>query len=131
MVDAQSANRLRFLIGALVLWAAAIFGRLVYLQIGQHDVLSREGLRQQSRLRKVKPERGALKDREGKALAMSLPVESVCLNPRRVPDFDVAAGILSGVLGIDRKTLLKNLQEEGDDGSGFLWVKRRVTHEEA
>ncbi|MEO8027993.1 MAG: penicillin-binding protein, partial [Bryobacteraceae bacterium] len=24
-----------------------------------------------------------------------------------------------------------NLQEEGDDGSGFLWVKRRVTHEEA
>ncbi len=131
MIDAQSTNRLRFLIGALLIWSLAIFSRLAYLQIVQHDVLKQAGMRQQSRLRKVKPERGAVKDREGKALAMSLPVESVCLNPQRVPDFDVAAGILSGVLNIKRETLLKNLQDEGEDGSGFLWVKRRVTREEA
>src|SRR6185295_3554729 len=116
MIDAQSANRLRFLIGLLLIWSVVIFGRLAYLQIAQHDTLRQAGMNQQSKVHKVKPERGAVKDRDGKALAMSLPVESVCLNPQRVPDFDVAAGILSGVLGIKRSVLLKNLQQEGEEG---------------
>ena len=60
---------------------------------------------QQQRVEEIKAPRGAILDRYGQRLAMSLPAESVCVDPLRVPDLSVAADVLSKVLNLDSRRL--------------------------
>jgi cell division protein FtsI (penicillin-binding protein 3) len=62
---------------------------------------------------------------------MSLPVESVCVDPLRVPDAVVAADILANVLNLESGDLLAKLKAAAQSRRGFLWVKRKITREEA
>jgi cell division protein FtsI (penicillin-binding protein 3) len=112
-------------------WALLIVGRLIQLQIVQHGEYRRLALQQQEKIVELQAPRGPIVDRLGQRLAMSLPVESVCVDPLRVPDRAVAADILSRILDVDANDLLHNLQGAVDNRRGFLWVKRKVTPEEA
>jgi len=112
-------------------WALLIVGRLIQLQIVQHGEYRRLALQQQEKIVELQAPRGPIVDRLGQRLAMSLPVESVCVDPLKVPDRAVAADILSRILDVDANDLLHNLQGAVDNRRGFLWVKRRVTPEEA
>jgi cell division protein FtsI (penicillin-binding protein 3) len=114
-----------------VIWALAILCRLVYLQIVCHKAYQEIADRQQQRIFKIEAARGAILDRCGRPLALSLPVDSVCINPLRVPDTSLAAEILAGVLSVDRQEFLARLDQAKADESGFLWVKRKITPEEA
>lgn len=126
-----SIRRVQFLARALFVWAALILGRLVWLQIVEHDSYTRQALRQQQKIVEVEAERGKILDREGQALAMSMPVDSVCVNPMRVPDLSVAADILSKTLHLEAAPLLQKMQAAAADERGFLWVKRRISEEES
>ena len=86
---------------------------------------------QQERVVEIPAPRGSIFDRNGQPLAMSVPVDSVSVNPRRVPDLEVAAEILSGILELDRTTLYGRLRMAADNGRGFLWVKRKITPEQS
>jgi cell division protein FtsI (penicillin-binding protein 3) len=112
-------------------WALLIAGRLVWLQVVQHGEYQKMAQQQQERVVELQAPRGPIVDRFGQRLAMSLPVESVCLDPLKVPDPTVAADILSKVLDLDANELLGNLRSAIDNHRGFLWVKRKVTSEEA
>ena len=113
-----------------LIWALAILGRLVYLQVVCHKAYQEIANHQQQRIFKLEAARGAILDRSGHPLALSLPVDSVCINPLRVPDTSVAAEILAGVLSVDRQELLARLDEAKASDAGFLWVKRKITPEE-
>ena len=113
-----------------LIWALAILGRLVYLQVVCHKAYQEIANHQQQRIFKLEAARGAILDRSGHPLALSLPVDSVCINPLRVPDMSVAAEILAGVLSVDRQELLARLDEAKASDAGFLWVKRKITPEE-
>ena len=55
--------------------------------------------RQQQELKvEIPAPRGAIFDRTGQPLAMSVPMESVFVNPLRVPDMGVASEILARIL---------------------------------
>ncbi len=112
-------------------WALLIVGRLIQLQIVQHGEYQRLAHQQQEKIVELQAPRGPIVDRLGQRLAMSLPVESVCVDPLKVPDRAVAADILSRILDVDANDLLHNLQGAVDNRRGFLWVKRKVTPEEA
>jgi cell division protein FtsI (penicillin-binding protein 3) len=128
---APAANRL-LLLGLLALiWAVLILCRLVYLQIVSHDAYSRLADQQQQRTYRIEAARGAILDRSGHPLALSVPVDSVCINPLRVPDLVLASDILARVLRVDRQELLGKLEKAKARGSGFLWVKRKITPEES
>jgi cell division protein FtsI (penicillin-binding protein 3) len=86
---------------------------------------------QQQKVEEIKAPRGAILDRYGQRLAMSLPAESVVVDPLRVPDLSVAADVLSKVLKVNAQDLLLKMREAVDDHRGFLWVKRKITREEA
>ncbi len=131
MPETQSTRRLHWLLWALLAWVAVILLRLVWLQVIQHDALLRLAEQQQQRQVEIQAVRGAIVDRAGQPLAKSLPSESLCVNPQKIPDPEVAADLLSRLLEMDRAPLLEKLQRAGRRGSGFLWVKRRVTAEEA
>jgi len=128
---ARTTNRLVGLALVALVWALAILCRLVYLQIANHKTYQEIADRQQHRTFKIEAARGAILDRCGRPLALSLPVESVCINPLRVPDPTLAAGILGGVLGVDRQDLAARVERAKASDAGFLWVKRKITPEEA
>jgi cell division protein FtsI (penicillin-binding protein 3) len=137
--DQRSRNRVRFLARLGFLWAALIAARLVQLQIVNHGKLSADAAVQQTREVEVELPRGMILDVQGMPLAMSLPVDSVAINPMRIPDVDTAVALLSGVLDLDREKLCaeilkaKGRQPAGAPSKprGFLWIARKITPEQS
>jgi len=113
------------------IWAVLIVARLIQLQVFQHPKFAEMAREQQQRVEEIKAPRGAILDRYGQRLAMSLPAESVVVDPLRVPDLTIAADVLSKVLNLDARDLLVSLKTAVDDRRGFLWVKRKITRQEA
>ncbi|MGH9673180.1 MAG: penicillin-binding protein [Bryobacteraceae bacterium] len=130
-VDAPPGTpRLRWLARLLLAWALVIAGRLVYLQAFAHDRYTRLARIQHEKLLEVKPVRGPLLDRNGNPLALSLAVDSVCVNPQRV-DAEFAALVLSRALNLDRTALQRSLEDARRRRQGFLWIKRKMPREES
>jgi cell division protein FtsI (penicillin-binding protein 3) len=130
-VELNSTTRVKWLARIFLLWALCIVGRLIQLQVFQHDTYKQLAVQQQERLVEIAAPRGALLDRTGERLAMSVPCDSVCVNPMRVPDAALAADILSQILKLDYLKLYGQIKFESDNRHGFMWIKRKVTQEEA
>src|SRR5260370_7341909 len=99
-MDTLATKRVYWLARLTFVWAAVIVARLVQLQIVKHDEFQRLALQQQEKVVEVQAPRGAILDRWNQRLAMSLPVESVCVNPLRVPDIAMSATILCKILNL-------------------------------
>ena len=130
-MDPLATKRVHVLVRVAFIWAALILARLIQLQVFQHPKFAEMAREQQQKVEEIKAPRGAILDRYGQRLAMSLPAESVVVDPLRVPDLSVAADVLSKVLSLDARDLLAKLKTAVDDSRGFLWVKRKITPQEA
>lgn len=130
-MNEQAVSRIQHLARIFFLWAIVIAGRLVQLQMFDHGEYKRLALRQQEKFVEVQAPRGEILDREGQPLAMSALVDSVCVNPMRVPDIAVAAHILASTLHLDETDLLIDMRDAADEGRGFMWVKRRISEQES
>src|ERR1700722_1057704 len=130
-MDPLATRRVHMLVRVAFIWAALILARLIQLQVIQHPKYAEMARDQQQKVEEIKAPRGAILDRYGQRLAMSLPAESVVVDPLRVPDLSVAADVLSKVLKVNAQDLLLKMREAVDDRRGFLWVKRKITREEA
>lgn len=75
--------------------------------------------------------RGPILDRNGQALAISIPSEKVIVNPLKIPDLSFAADILSRVLHLDPADLFTRLKDAKDRNRGWFVVKPKLTFEEA
>ena len=71
--------------------------------------------------------RGALFDREGNELAISVPTKSVFADPHLIARPVIAARQLAGVLHVDEAELLAKLREPGE----FVYLARQVDDEVA
>jgi len=71
-------------------------------------------------------QRGSIFDRNGKELAVSIEVGSVCSYPKMVRDKTRTAALIARALDLDRRDILKKLQSS----RSFVWIKRKVTPEE-
>ena len=80
------AGRLVALLGAMVLALAGVGTRLVVLQIGDHRAFAAQGLDQRVHLLDLPAERGAIVDRTGVPLAITLEARDVYADPRYVTD---------------------------------------------
>jgi cell division protein FtsI (penicillin-binding protein 3) len=130
-MDPLATRRVYMLVRVAFVWAALIAARLIQLQVVQHSQFAQLARDQQQKLEEIKAPRGAILDRYGQRLAMSLPAESVCVDPLRVPDAAIAADILGNVLSLDPADLLDKLKSAAQSRRGFLWVKRKITRQEA
>src|ERR1700694_3797173 len=130
-MDTPSEKRVIWLARVALIWAILILGRLFQLQILHHDDFLRQALQQQEKLVEILAPRGAILDRSGQKLALSLPADSVCINPLRIKDRSVASKILARILSLDQPALLDKMKEAAAGRRGFLWVKRRITSEES
>lgn len=127
----RAARRLTWFAALVLLWSALVLIKLFWLQVVNHKTYLRLARQQQERMVEIPAPRGSIYDRNGRPLAMSVPLDSVSVNPRRVPDLEVAAEILSGILEIDRTTLYGRLLMAADNNRGFMWVKRKIAPEQS
>jgi cell division protein FtsI/penicillin-binding protein 2 len=119
--------RLLIVAGVAMLWMTAVMGRLVYLQVFRHTEYLARAQRQQQRIIEIYPKRGAIYDRNMRALAMSVKVESAFAIPSELKDKELAAQLLSGVLGVPRDVIESRLESS----QNFVWIERKLTPEKA
>ena len=124
-------RRLTILAGIIFLWGAGIFGKLISLQVIHHAAYQKLARARQELAIEIPAPRGTIFDRNAQPLAMSVPAESVHVNPLKVPDMELASEILALVLHVDRRDLYGRLKTAYLNHRGFMWVKRQVTPEEA
>jgi cell division protein FtsI (penicillin-binding protein 3) len=119
--------RLLIIAGAAFLWMGAVGGRLTYLQLYRHSEYLSRALRQQQRSFEITPERGAIYDRNGKPLAMSIQVDSAFAVPSEIADEDLAARLLSGVVNKPQGEIEARFQSS----RSFVWIARKLPPEKA
>jgi cell division protein FtsI (penicillin-binding protein 3) len=102
-------------------------GRAFYLQVLQGDRLMRLGQRQHLKEWTVLPKRGAVFDRAGEPLALSLEAQSVYARPRRIQDIAKTGRELARILKIGAAEIKDKLSP----AKPFVWIKRQISPNEA
>jgi cell division protein FtsI (penicillin-binding protein 3) len=120
--DRLAVKHLLIVAGLALLWMTAVFGRLAYLQLFRHTEYMARAQRQQQRVIEITPKRGSIFDRNMHPLAMSIPVDSAFVVPAELADEQLAARLLSGVLGIPRDVLEARLESS----RSFVWIARKL-----
>jgi cell division protein FtsI (penicillin-binding protein 3) len=122
----SAINRLTALSVVMVVWAVAIFAKLISLQVLQHAKYAAIARSQQEHKVEIPAARGTILDRNGQALAISVPVDSVSVNPQQIANVKVATEVLGNTLALDQTELYNRLMRARDNHKGFMWVKRRI-----
>jgi cell division protein FtsI/penicillin-binding protein 2 len=115
-------ERLLLVAGIILAGIAAVLGRLGYLQLFRYSDYLARAARQQQRIIEITPKRGSIYDRNMDPLAMSIPVDSVFAVPIEVGDAQLAAQLLSRVLGTPRDLLEARL----GSAQSFVWIARKL-----
>ncbi len=122
MPQPRSHVRLLMVAGVAAFCMLSVTCRLAYLQLIRYSEYLGRAQRQQQRIVEVTPRRGAIYDRNLHPLAMSIPVDSCFAVPSEIKNTQLAARLLSSVLGIPREVLEARL----DPGRSFVWVARKL-----
>jgi cell division protein FtsI (penicillin-binding protein 3) len=110
----------------LVLFVVAA-GRAFQLQVLQGERLKRLGERQHLKEWIVLPKRGAVLDRTGEPLALSLETQSVYARPHRIHDPGSLSPALAKILNLDSAEVKQRITVD----KPFVWVKRQIGPQEA
>ena len=130
-------RRVRFVYVAMFFcfWAAAIAVRLTWLQVVQHGEWVDRARQQQQRTFEVAPHRGVLYDRNMRALAMTVLVDSIYAVPSELGDNRADdAALLAKIVhadSLDNFTTEKEIDARFNASKHFAWVARKVTSDTA
>src|SRR5438270_1288012 len=116
--------RARFVLAALLAAFAVLGARSLYLQALQTDFLQEKGDARYSRLIEVPATRGRILDRNGEALAVSTPVQSIWAIPADAQLSGTERRKLASLLGLARNELARKLSDPSRD---FVYLKRQVS----
>ena len=106
---------------------AAVIGRSFYLQVLEHDKLVKLAERQHNRTIQITPARGGIFDRTGAPMAVSLEMDSLFAEPKRISDPAAVAAALAPLVQLPQQELMKKLDSE----RGFAWLARQLSPETA
>ncbi len=120
--------RARFVLAGLVAAFLVLAGRSFYLQALQTQFLQEKGEARYSRVLEVPGTRGRILDRNGEALAISTPVQSVWAIPGDVAADAAAVRRLAAILDTDARELRRKLEDTSRD---FVYLKRQIAPETA
>ncbi len=116
--------RTALLLVGFALCAAALEGRILYLQLVDKDFLAEQANDRHLRTVQISAHRGSLTDRFGEPLAVSTPIDTVYANPQELKSSLDRLGELAKALDQDDEWLARrvtsNLERE------FVFLKRHV-----
>jgi len=121
-VESLTRTRVALFTVAVALLALAVAARLVELQLLRADEMKSQARRQHEQMVEIGGERGAVLDRAGRELAVSVATSSLFAHPPRVADPRRAARLLAGVIDVPEAKILERLRSD----SPFVWLKRRM-----
>ena len=123
--------RLGLVAGLAAAWLLLGVGRLIDLQVLEHQAWADQAESQHQRVLEITPARGTIYDAQGRELAVSVEVESAVADPSMVVDPQRAVAELDRVLGFSREeedVLLRRLSEQD---KRFAWVGRQLEPSQA
>ncbi len=103
-----------------------IVGRMFQLQVLEKEHLYKLAAQQHHAQIPFGAKRGTVYDRKGNELAVSVEVDSVCADPRRMVEAERTANEVASVLQIDREELKRRFKSRRP----FEWIQRRVSPKE-
>ena len=112
-----------FFVFAFTVFAA----RLIYLQFIKYSSFREKATGQYTFLLTLEPERGGIFDRKMRNLACNLKVDSLYAIPTHITEKSETASKLAQILNLDEEKLLERLSRQ----KAFVWIKRKVSREEA
>jgi len=127
----KARRRTKFLALVLGLWSLGIVARLFQLQVLGHARSSAKVVGQNQKTIEIVPERGAIYDRKGQILALSVPVQSIFYNPSpsESPEEQLRPVLklkpLLDLSGADIERIRAALAE----GDRFIYIKRKADPE--
>lgn len=104
-------------------WMGAVLARLTYLQLFSYQEYLTRANRQQERIIEISPVRGVIYDRNGRELAMSIPVDSCFADPDEISDPEMVARLLARVLNKPEEEIEERLKSS----RSFAWIARKIT----
>ncbi len=105
----------------------SVIVRSFYLQVLDHERLVKLAERQHQRTIQITPARGGIFDRTGAPLAVSLDMDSLFAEPKRISKPGEVAAALAPLLQQPQQELMKKL----DSDRSFAWIARQLTPETA
>nr|HPQ40287.1 penicillin-binding transpeptidase domain-containing protein [bacterium] len=121
-------DRYKILVIAGVGVISLLFGRIVHLQVFKGNAFARQAFHSHFRRVMVQPRRGAIWDRAGRLLAVTLTADSLCADPVQIVDPDDLADRLAKIIPVSRKVLTDRLARTD---RRFMWLHRGLLPEQS
>jgi cell division protein FtsI (penicillin-binding protein 3) len=120
--------KVRILVIACLLFLgfAFIVGRMFQLQVLKKEQLYKLAAQQHHIQIPLVPKRGVIYDRKGNELAVSIEVDSLYADSKKVGDVERTARSLATVLQIDREEVRQKLRSR----KSFEWIQRKISPKE-
>ncbi len=125
--DVEHPTRFVIFLTLLLLFAATIAARIVYLHVFHHEFLAMQGDARAMRNIPIPAHRGVITDRNGEPLAVSTPVMTLWGNPKELVKDKARWGELAAVLELKPAELMQRI--EANAGREFMYLARRLTPE--
>ena len=122
-------TRFTFIVAVLVLWMGGIGVRLVHLQVTKHEWLKERAEGQRQDIKRSKSPRGTIFDRNERALAMSVRVNTLYADPSKIEDTKIAAKTIAKVLNVKESELSKQLAEGKANEKRFVPLAKGLDDE--
>lgn len=125
-MNKQKKKRLLIILILFTLLFIALLGRILWLQVIDGEWYKNRAHMQQVKDQIINPKRGMIYDRNGKELAVNLPVKTISVNPillgKSKIGIDQIAQKLSEILQMDKADVQKILQKSAE----YVVLKRKV-----
>lgn len=119
-------KRIAVFIALLFIVILCLCGRVAWVQLVKGDELSQLAKRQVEESRTLQSPRGAILDRNGRELAISVLTKSLYVDPEVVEDADQLAMDLAPILHLSEDVI----KEKISYGGRFVWLKRMLEPED-
>ena len=124
-------TRFMLIVAVFVLWIGGITVRLVHLQVNQHEWLKERADGQRRDVKKTKMLRGSILDRNDRALAMSVNVETLYADATEIEDVKAAAHSIAKSVGLKENDLVRSLQQAKDDERRYVPIVKGLDDDAA
>lgn len=121
----RARGRGTFLLFLFGLAAAALEGRMLYLQLVNKDFLAEQADDRHIRTVQISAHRGSLLDRFGEPLAVSTPIDSIYANPKELKAALDKLPELARALEVQEEWLARRITSNLD--REFVWLLRQPT----
>jgi len=118
-------NRVMLVIIFFLFLSCCLIVRAVQLQVLDKDFLNQQADTRHLRTEVISAHRGSILDRKGDPLAISTPVDSIWVNPKKIVNSIEKIPQVAEIIDVDSEILINRISRNMD--KEFLYIKRHLS----